>query len=307
MACTQPLTAWRGRVLSSNGKRKMVFNAKYAHPPLANMPIKLACGQCPGCKLERSRQWAIRCVHEASLHTANTFITLTYDDQHLPPNGSLQMPDFQDFMKRLRWENKPKKIRFYHCGEYGEKFGRPHYHAILFNHEFTDQIFETKNNGVPVYQSKSLTDTWGLGRTQVGTVTFQSAAYVARYIMKKINGEKALQWYENFDPQTGEQLENLAPEYTTMSLKKGLGLEWLNKYASDVYPCDFVIIDGKKMRPPKYYDRNYELTNPTEFGQIKERRKAEGEKHKYDQTPERLKVKEICLNARIKNLPRSKE
>ena len=274
---------------------------------MAHMPIKLACGQCTGCKLERSRQWAIRCVHEASLWSNNTFITLTYDDRNLPPNGSLNLPDFQDFMKRLRFYNPKKTIRYYHCGEYGERFGRPHYHAILFNHDFDDKIFEEYNNGLPVYQSKTLTDIWGLGRTQVGSVTFQSAAYVARYIMKKINGEQALQWYENFDPDTGEQLANLKPEYTTMSLKNGLGLEWLRKYASDVYPGDFVVINGKKMRPPKYYDRSYELTNPKDFAQIKAARKEAGKEHEYDQTPERLKVKEICLEARLKNLPRSKE
>ena len=128
MPCFCPLEGWRSKDRSSTGKRKIVFNPRDA---LRDMPVTVPCGQCIGCRLERSRQWAVRCIHEASLHEDNCFITLTYDDAHLPTDLSLNVSHFQKFMKRLR-KRFGEGIRFFHCGEYGENFGRPHYHACLF-------------------------------------------------------------------------------------------------------------------------------------------------------------------------------
>ena len=245
----------------ANGKRKIVFNPRDG---FSDLPILLPCGQCIGCRLERSRQWAIRCMHEAQLHDENSYITLTYNDKNLPKDGSLNLRHFQLFMKRLR-KKTGKKIRFYHCGEYGEKFKRPHYHACLFGYQFPDLRYFKTINGNKLYTSKYLDSVWTnkngetMGFSTIGNVTFESAAYVARYIMKKINGEKAEAHYVN--KETGEILK---PEYTTMSRRPGgLGAEWLKKYKTDVYPGDFVVVRGKKMKPPKYYDRQYELTYPS--------------------------------------------
>ena len=149
------------------------------------------CGQCIGCRLERSRQWAIRCVHEASLHTDNCFITLTYSPDCLPSDGSLNHDDFQKFFKRLRKHIAPKKIRYYMCGEYGEdlqqpsKLGRPHFHACLFGLDFDDKQLYIVRDDVKLYTSATLEKIWGKGFVTIGDVTFESAAYVARYIAKK--------------------------------------------------------------------------------------------------------------------------
>jgi hypothetical protein len=102
--------------------------------------LELPCGQCIGCRLERSRQWAMRCLHESSLYDRNAFVTLTYDDEHLPPGGSLNYPDFQRFMKRLR-KNSKSPIRFYMGGEYGESTLRPHFHVCLFGYDFPDKVY----------------------------------------------------------------------------------------------------------------------------------------------------------------------
>ena len=136
MPCYRPIKGYRSRRLNAEtGKRPVVFNPRDG---FYDQPVDLPCGQCIGCRLERSRQWAIRCVHEASLHERNCFITLTYRDECLPTNGSLDLDAFQKFMKRLR-RRFGEGVRFFHCGEYGENFGRPHYHAILFNLDFSDK------------------------------------------------------------------------------------------------------------------------------------------------------------------------
>src|SRR4051794_29862641 len=102
MPCFRPLKGYRARVTNPDtGKRSIVFNARKG---FNDLPVDLPCGQCIGCRLERSRQWAIRCSHEAKLHEENCFITLTYAPEHLPPGGTLVVKDFQDFMKRLRFE-----------------------------------------------------------------------------------------------------------------------------------------------------------------------------------------------------------
>ena len=131
MACYQPLKGYYSKSRNPNGKRNVVFNPQMGY---RDRPVTVPCGQCIGCRLERSRQWAIRCYHEASMYERNSFVTLTYDDESLPLGGTLVFRDFQLFMKRLR-KQYGAGIRFYACGEYGEKFGRPHYHVCLFNFE----------------------------------------------------------------------------------------------------------------------------------------------------------------------------
>lgn len=137
MPCYHPLTGYRsksGRDPKS-GKWPLTFDLSNAY---IDMPVTVPCGQCIGCRLDKSRDWAVRCLHEASLYQDNCFITLTYDDAHLDPLGSLNKDDFVKFMKRLRFQYGPK-IRFFHCGEYGTLLNRPHHHACIFNFDFYDK------------------------------------------------------------------------------------------------------------------------------------------------------------------------
>lgn len=267
------------------------------------MPIDVPCGQCIGCRIERSKMWAARCYHEASLFEKNCFITLTYDNEHLPANGSLNKKHFQDFMKRLRFRFG-SGIRFYMCGEYGETYGRPHYHACLFNFDFPDKKFFKKNNGNVLYTSEELQKLWTFGFSSIGAVTFQSAAYVARYIMKKITGKEAKNHYERFDSETGE-VYYLQPEYTCMSRRPGIGKDWIKKYDKDTYKDDFVIINGKKLRPPRYYDNYYVEINPQHMEQIKIERELDALKYVDNNTKDRLRVREIVLKSKLKKLVRT--
>lgn len=302
MPCFKPLKGFRSRFKNKNGNYPITFKEDEA---FFHRPVTLPCSQCIGCRLERSRQWAMRCVHEASLYENNCFITLTYNNDKLPADGSLNLKHFQDFMKRLR-KKYGSGIRFFHCGEYGERFFRPHYHACLFNHDFNDREFFTSNNGVPLYTSESLDSLWcdpvdkkSFGFATVGDVTFDSAAYVARYIMKKVTGDLAdFHYFRHLDVETGELLP-IKPEYITMSRRPGIGKEWLDSFIDDVYPSDFVTLNGRKMRPPKYYDTQYELLYPDEFAKLKKLRVKSASVFSDNNTPERLQVREYVTQRNL--------
>lgn len=318
MPCYNPLEAYRSKTVNASGKRSLVFNASQALE--GDVPLRLSCGQCIGCRLERSRQWAVRCVHEASLHTYNSFITLTYDESNLPPNGSLIKKDFQEFVKRLRYHASDSssefytalsttngRFRYFQCGEYGENFGRPHYHACLFGLSFSDSKHLKDVNGCPYYTSNVLNKIWGKGMCIVGDVTFESAAYVARYCVKKVTGEKAVYYYNDIDYATGEILCERVPEYTTMSRRPGIGADWLKKFRSDVYPSDEVVLRGVSQKPPKYYDRQYEISCPESMELLKEKRSAKGKLRSSDLTTDRLKDRETVCKAKFNLLKRGYE
>lgn len=286
MACYHPLQGYQcfdGSVVFTELRRHDVRRS-----------LQLPCGQCVGCRLERSRQWAMRCVHEASQHDRNCFITLTYGETCLPANLSLQYRDFQRFMKRLRKRIAPMQVRFFMCGEYGELNARPHYHACLFGFDFPDKVFLRRvGSGFDLFESKILSDLWPFGFCSLGSVTFESAAYVARYIMKKITGSAAEAHY-------GERV----PEFCHMSLKPGIGSIWFEKYSSDVFPGDYVVINGVKVRPPKYYDRKFTRLDPDSFAFIAESREKNARDRYSDNTDARLVVKEEVTIARLRSLRR---
>lgn len=266
-----------------------------------NRPVTVPCGQCFGCRLERSRQWAVRCLHEASQHEKNSFLTLTYSDKFLPENGTLVLDDWQRFAKRARKEMGP--FRFFHCGEYGDENGRPHYHALIFGHDFRgDRQSWDGKNGNEYWRSPTLEKLWPLGQSVIGKVTLQSAAYVARYVMKKKTGKLAENHYERVNTATGEVIQ-LKPEYITMSRGGrggggGIGKGWIEKFASDIYPADFVVVDGVKSRPPKFYDNHWAENHEEAMEELKKKRIQEGKKNEWNRTPERLAVRERVARAK---------
>lgn len=297
MPCYSPLSGYRGP------GRRLVFSKRDAIFPQV---IKVGCGQCIGCRLKRSRDWAIRITHEAKLHDANAFITLTYSDANLPVGGTLVKHHFQDFIKRLRKKLSPVKVRYFHCGEYGEKFSRPHYHACIFGFDFPDRLFLKEDRGERYFTSSLLADTWGFGYCVLGDVTFSSAAYVARYCVKKVNGVKAEDHYWSLDERTGECFQ-VEPEYCTMSRRPGIAAGWFDRFSSDVFPRDEVIVDGFPNQPPRFYDSRYEVLDPNDFERIKRDRVVDARCRKEDQTFERLMVREQVKLAQLSFLKRGYE
>jgi hypothetical protein len=293
MTCYRPLMAWRNPnvINPETGKAAILFS------PPENWrdcePIKVPCGQCVGCRLERSRQWAMRCVHEASLYDKNCFITLTFDDEYIARDGSLHLEDFQKFMKRLR-KKFGEGIRFFHCGEYGTLNQRPHHHAILFNFDFPDKELWSVRDNVKLYRSSSLERLWPYGFSTIGDVSFESAAYVARYCLKKVTGSVAESHYQG-----------RKPEYTTMSRRPGIGREWFLKYKNDIFPNDKCVIRGNLVcRPPRYYDKIYDSIDPVSFEKIRSKRKIEALKQSQILDYTRLNVKEKVKKLKLKQLPR---
>lgn len=262
--------------------------------------LQLRCGQCVGCRLERSRQWAVRCMHEAQCHEYNSFVTLTYENAPV----SLEYRDFQLFMKRVRARFRAR-IRFYMAGEYGEANGRPHFHAILFGVFFSDRKEWGKSaTGFTIYRSAVLESLWPHGYSSIGDVSFESAAYVARYIMKKVNGSLAEVHYEYVD-EDGE-VKGRTPEFNRMSLKPGIGAAWYEKYKSDVFPEGMVVANGVKSRAPRYYDKKYAVDDPDGWSDVEYRRDREARAAFADNSDARLAVKETVAEARVNFLKRGK-
>lgn len=298
MPCYHPLKGWH-----QAGTKAITF--KYNDS--IGIPMSVPCGQCLGCRLKKSRTWALRCMHEAQSNQQNSFITLTYSPENLPKNNTLIKSDFQKFMKRLRKKTK-QKIKYYHCGEYGETNLRPHYHAILFNKKFEDEKWIP---GIPqnLKVSKELETTWDNGFSTIGSVTFNSAAYVSRYILKKQNGQYAqrkdpttgIRPYERIDIDGVLQEEQVLPEYTTMS--NGIGKEWFLKYGKQAYYNDFTTLDGKKHPLPQYYDNLMYEIQPAYMAAIKEIRMEGFDPSEF--TPERLAAKKKVAQARMSNYKRN--
>jgi len=307
MACTSPLQGYRSRAINYSGKRSIVFNKLAGYPDL---PVQVPCGQCLDCRLDRAREWAIRCVHESELYLKNCFITLTFRDacpwwpgikpgQKVDPTFSLHKFHFQDFMKRLRFRfagSAAAGIRYFHCGEYGEELERPHHHACLFNFDFPDKKLWQTRDGIRLYRSEILEELWPYGYSTIGAVTFDSAAYVARYVTKKITGSPAAAHYSG-----------RLPEYNSMSRRPGIANKWLKSFQTDVYPSDYLVIrNGIKCKPPKYYDKIYDLTDPKNLSNVKAER-INNARGNPNNTPEQLAVKREITSIRARNLIRSLE
>lgn len=326
MACYAPLDA--ARPVGSD-EAPLIYAKGRRPSPLAKgwEALQLPCGQCIGCRLEYSRTWAVRIMHESQLHEFNAFVTLTYDDDHLPTDGGLNKDHVQRFLKRLRkWaegerarnltytnerqlargvrrEEGGAGIRYFLCGEYGETFDRPHFHLCLFGVHFTDSLFLGSEGEHDLYSSETLNRLWGKGFAVIGQLTFESAAYVARYVVKKVTGPRADEHYMRDDPLTG-QVRRLPPEFATMSRRPGIAAGWFDEFEKDVYPWDEVITRGRPTRPPRYYDKRLEETNPELYYQVKRQREERAKEHEDNNTPARLEVREKVKKAQLNMLTR---
>ena len=291
MPCRYPLEA----VQKESGGKPVVYKRGRRPKTLAEglRALELPCGQCSGCRLEKSRQWGVRMACEAAYwwefhNVPSSFITLTYDEQHLPDYGTLLKEDLQNFLRRLK-RSSGENIRYYASGEYGTtcvKHGikdcpecgtiqRPHYHAIIFGFGFPDKYYVGEREGVPVYNSEFLDETWGKGLTELGHCEFQSAAYVARYVMKKVTGPEAEDHYMRYCWMR-DRFSPVEPEFAIMSKNPGIGMPWIGIYHEDVYRLDEMPIPGRGVLgvAPKYFDKLVEKWELYDFEEIKDKRRT---------------------------------
>lgn len=268
--------------------------------------LTLPCGKCSGCRVDRSRQWAVRMMHEAQMYDDNCFVTLTFSPEalveqcELTEGGySLSVKHMQDFMKRLRRRFEDRKIRVFYAGEYGEPvevngfIARPHYHLCLFNFDFPDKVFWRSIKKFRYYNSAILQELWPYGHSSISSLTFDSAAYVARYCTKKILGDKADDHYKG-----------RVPEFGISSRRPGIGAPWLDKFGqTDVFAHDRVFSQDFWCKPPRFYDKYLEKLDPARYEIMKIIRAARPRQEGEDSN-DRLVVKEACHNARMKRLVR---
>ncbi|AXH77128.1 MAG: replication initiator protein [Microviridae sp.] len=184
--------------------------------PYMQSGLSFGCGQCMHCRINNRRHWANRLMLESTSHEFNCFVTLTYDDDHLPKTcgckacsgyhetGTLKPKHGTDFLKRLRFDlsTKNRVCRFYWVGEYGDTTQRPHYHALLF--------------GVSEIETSTIQAHWPYGHVMVGECNIHTASYTAQYVTKKLT--------KSDDPL----LNGRHPEYARMSNRPGIGA-----YAAD--------------------------------------------------------------------------
>ena len=289
MPCYGPLTAYYPKRGSND--RRLVFRITDAE---TGIPIKIPCGKCVGCRLEQSRQWAVRCMHEKRLHTDSCFLTLTY--ANMPKGNSLQISDYQNFLKRLR-HHFPAGLRFFGCGEYGSHTARPHYHLLLLNSDFTDKKVAVSGSEYNLYESKLLSRLWPHGHHTIGDVSFESAAYVARYCVKKSQNGKTVN-------------DGRLPEFVTMSRRPGLGTGYFDRYSNELLDHDTIIINGVPAALPRFYDgkiskipgfvesRDGHLLSKMEMIKFRRRRKIPF-LQKMDNGTTRLRVREVVALAKL--------
>lgn len=310
MACYRPLAAHRFPGGSSKFGAAALGADGSGRPPL-----QLPCGRCVGCRNDKAQEWMVRICHETLLHRRNCFVTLTYDKKNLPHDTSLDKTHWQKFAKRLRKRIGP--FRYYAVGEYGDKSLRPHYHAIVFGHNFFDDRDLIRDTPPYLWTSPTLEKAWGKGLVSFGAVTPESAAYVAGYTRKKAFKPRSLdpnylEWeVSDYLERYGRSDENgefycVEPEFAVMSRGdrskdpvrgKGIGHGWTQKFKSDYFPCDEIVMRGKKYRVPRYY---IERLAESEQEEVKSRRREMASKLEGEHTPERLKVREQVATARAR-------
>jgi len=243
-------------------------------------------------------------MHESLFHSFSSFVTLTYDDAHVPYGHDLHYRHFRLFHKRLHRRTEyhlgkeaASKLKFFMCGEYGERLGRPHYHAILFGKFFHDRKpWRTSSAGFQLYRSEELDSLWDLGGAEIGDLSLESAAYCARYCMGKITGPMADSHYEKLVLDTGEIIQQ-TPEF--MNCSRGIGAKFYSKYLSDMYPEDRVIMDGRAHKVPRYYDKRLEVDHPDTFEALRSRRLERAMACKDDCSHDRLRVRDVVMRARL--------
>lgn len=283
-----------------------------------------------GCRVDRTRDWATRIAHEATLHDENVFLTLTYSDEYLPDDYSVSARPLQLFMKRLRKAIAPVKVRFFACGEYGDDNGRPHYHAILFGYGFPDKTpWRRAPSGHVSYRSALLESLWintdplkgpfgdPLGHAEIGTVTRESGGYVARYVTKKQNGDAAVDHYQRVHAVTGE-LCWVNPEFMVCSTRPGIGADYADRFAADAFPSGFLVHEGQKTAVPRYYARRIKSAvdlhgshapsgvsqSDLDKARRKGKKRALTPEFKANATPERLGVRQESLRLKLERLKR---
>ena len=293
MACFHPLKGYIVGVNPITGKNKLLIRPYIEENPPKLEFVEIPCGKCIGCRLEYSRQWANRMMLELEYHDSAYFVTLTYSDDFVPKRPvydpetgeykydslSLRKSDLSKFLKHVRKHFPDDKIRFFGVGEYGGKTCRPHYHLILYGLHLDDlTVYKRNRQGDVLYNSRSLENCWSnfvgvrsdgsdyydkVGHVVIAPVNWETCAYVARYVTKKMSGPLE-DWFIS---------QNMENPFSLMSRRDGIGKQWYLDHP-ELFDYEYINLKtkekGLKFRPPKYFEKLYEIDFPDEAMQRKE-------------------------------------
>jgi len=293
--CTNKTLRWHGPKRNpETGKYPLVNNPSKS--PWPENPIATTCGKCEACILNRCNEWAMRCAHETEMHDESAFLTLSFHEKYIDHDYSLRRETFTNFIKRYRKWAYPKKLRYFQCGEYGTKRGRPHHHCLIWGHQFED-FFESKYSDDQqkhmIHRSRKLEELWGMGQCWIGEANYETAGYIAKYCTKN---------------QTASEIEKYSKlgrlgEFNTFSTRPPIGIPWFRRYTSDCFPSDTCIINGFPHPVPKAYLRDYAKNHPEEARAVVRARiksaSAFTRRHPEECTPERDATKAEILRKKI--------
>lgn len=304
MACFHPISMYMsGRLNAKTGNMRLTSygNSYDSDTGKFGRRVNVPCNRCIGCRLEYSRQWAGRIMAELQTSDSGIFVTLTYRDEELIYGGQshgILVPDhLQRFWKRLRKYFGGRSIRYFACGEYGDKSRRPHYHACIFDVDFPDKKYHSFKDGNYLYTSATLDRLWTHGMCTIGDVTFESAAYVARYCLKKRMGNTKVTYDE----------EGITPEFARMSRRPAIGAKWYERFHKDVFPGDNFVIRDFPSKPPRFFMKMLKENDPRLYAQVVAERAEAAEQNWQENEPVRLKVRERVKNSQRNLLPRNLE
>lgn len=269
MACHEPVSAW---LFNCPEGRSVSFRVPKSGDSSFE-PVSLPCGKCLGCLADRAMAWSIRAYLESTMWRRNSFITLTYDDDHLPPDNKISKKSLQDFFKRVR---KKYTVRYLACGEYGSRTRRPHYHALIFGHDFRcpDEYVVNANGDLC---SPDLEQFWKLGQSLVTPLSLGTCMYVCGYVQKKVG-----------DPDS----------FPLFSKNPPIGKPWFDEHYENVYRLGFVTIEGKKFPlPPQFF----EWDNSSHMDILKFDRMSRARERAALLTPSNLRARAIIAKSRFKN------
>lgn len=351
MTCFSPVQGFERKGITPNGKFLFTYNPEFARR-VNGVPVPRVtnCRKCEGCRFAHSKEWAVKLFHEARMNFDgtsfnNSFITLTYNDDHIPLYGSLDYADhWTNFLKRFRKAIAPTQIRYFMVGEYGDLNLRPHYHAIIFGYSFPDRVYLSNTDNSILYRSSLLESLWTVPRGQpgagasrgyssIGDVSFGSAAYVARYNMKKTIGFDKHELLTTYDEETGElipgryqRVNQITGDIITVERERhlmskggrtgngGIGKSWFNAFAmTDIYVkgVDGIYKDhthndkGMIIKPASYYDKLLERVDPLILEEIKKQRQDYRLSHADEFTPDLLRQRRECMLGKLKVLKRN--
>lgn len=301
--CTSPKKAWLPKKPDKDGKKPLLFKPPNHTKIFDYEIIETPCNHCIACEKLRALRTAVQLACELKTTLGDSlFLTLTYNDENLPSDFSVNKNHLQNFLKKLRhWRIKTDHIgnfRYLSQNEYGGKFSRPHVHIAGFNLTIPDLRSVQSKGAYQAFDSEIINQLWGKGDVHIIRLCFENCLYIANHhIDEKVDNKGKVHETPIIHPVTKRLIKTRKPEFSTRSSRPGIGKDFFKKYFSDIYPGDFMINKGQEMPVPKYFDALLKKHDLQLFEEIKKKRSDKVEK----KTPQQNRYQAKFNKAKLKS------